>query len=214
MFPYTTSASPPSSYVDASVTQLFYISNKYHDLLHELGFTEAAGNFQVNNNGNGGRGNDEVILNTQDGSGTNNANFATPPDGQQGRMRMYIWNRSTPNRDSSFDAGVIIHEYTHGLSTRLTGGPANSNCLGSLESGGMGEGWGDFMATAIRLKPNDTRGKNYPMGDWINNSPAGIRAYPYSTSLSTNPHVYTDANGMSSVHAIGTIWATMLYEGT
>lgn len=55
---------------------------------------------------------------------------------------------------------------------------------------------------------------SYPMGAWINNSPAGIRAYPYSTSLSTNPHVYTDANGMTSVHAIGTIWASMLYEGT
>ncbi|KAM0704098.1 hypothetical protein Q7P35_008330 [Cladosporium inversicolor] len=212
VFPYTTSSTPPSSYVDASITQLFYTSNTYHDLLHTLGFNEAAGNFEVNNNGAGGRGADDVILNTQDGSGTNNANFATPPDGQQPRMRMYIWNRSTPNRDSSFEAGVVIHEYTHGLSTRLTGGPANSNCLGALESGGMGEGWGDFMATAIRLKSGDTRSKNYPMGAWINNSPAGIRAYPYSTSLSTNPHTYTDANGMTSVHAIGTIWATMLYE--
>ena len=113
-FPYTTSSTPPSSYVDASITQLFYTSNTYHDLLHTLGFNEAAGNFEVNNNGAGGRGADDVILNTQDGSGTNNANFATPPDGQQPRMRMYIWNRSTPNRDSSFEAGVVIHEYTHG----------------------------------------------------------------------------------------------------
>jgi extracellular elastinolytic metalloproteinase len=157
-------------------------------------------------------GNDFVILNTQDGSGTNNANFATPPDGQNGRMRMYIWNKSTPNRDSSFEAGVVIHEYTHGLSTRLTGGPANSNCLNALESGGMGEGWGDFMATAIRLKPSDTRTKSYPMGAWVNNSPAGIRKYPYSTSLTTNPHVYTDVNALTAVHAIGTVWATMLYE--
>lgn len=114
VFPYTTSSTPPSSYVDASITQLFYTSNTYHDLLHTLGFNEAAGNFEVNNNGAGGRGADDVILNTQDGSGTNNANFATPPDGQQPRMRMYIWNRSTPNRDSSFEAGVVIHEYTHG----------------------------------------------------------------------------------------------------
>jgi extracellular elastinolytic metalloproteinase len=55
---------------------------------------------------------DQVILNTQDGSGTNNANFATPPDGQLPRMRMYIWTKSTPYRDSSFEAGVVIHEYT------------------------------------------------------------------------------------------------------
>lgn len=38
------------------------------------------------------------------------------------------------------DAGIIIHEYTHGVSTRLTGGPANSGCLGWGEPGGLGEG--------------------------------------------------------------------------
>ena len=105
---------PPSSYRDASVTQLFYTANMYHDLLYELGFNEAAGNFEVNNNGKGGKANDFVILNAQDGAGTNNADFSTPPDGQMGRMRMYIWTYSTPNRDCAFEAGVIIHEYTHG----------------------------------------------------------------------------------------------------
>jgi len=104
----------PSDYVAASVTQLFYTANKYHDLLYALGFTEKAGNFEVNNNGQGGKGADMVILNAQDGSGTNNANFATPPDGQSGRMRMYLWTATTPKRDCSFEAGVIIHEYTHG----------------------------------------------------------------------------------------------------
>lgn len=153
-----------------------------------------------------------VILNAQDGSGTNNANFATPPDGQPGRMRMYIWTYSTPRRDCSFEAGVVIHEYTHGVSNRLTGGPANSNCLNALESGGMGEGWGDFMATAIRLKASDTRATDYPMGAWVYNNVKGIRAYPYSTSLTTNPHTYTDVNSLSAVHPIGTVWATMLYE--
>ena len=38
VFPYTTTSTPPSSYVDASVTQLFYTSNMYHDLLHTLEF--------------------------------------------------------------------------------------------------------------------------------------------------------------------------------
>ncbi|EAT82089.2 hypothetical protein SNOG_10695 [Parastagonospora nodorum SN15] len=211
-YPYTLQMSPPSTYVDASVTQLFYTANVYHDLLHSLGFNERAGNFEVNNNGAGGSGNDMVILNTHDGSDTNNANFATPPDGQPGRMRMFLWDLSTPNRDSSFEAGVVIHEYTHGLSNRLTGGPANSNCLNALESGGMGEGWGDFMATAIRLKAGDTRAKDYTMGSWIANDPKGIRTYPYSTSLTTNPHKYTDVNNLRGVHPIGTVWATMLYE--
>ena len=62
----------------------------------------------------GGSGSDSVILNTQDGSGMNNANFATPADGKQPRMRMYLFNSAPILRDSSFDAGVVIHEYTHG----------------------------------------------------------------------------------------------------
>ncbi|KZM24704.1 low affinity high capacity ammonium permease [Ascochyta rabiei] len=211
-YPYTSSMTPPSTYVNASITQLFYTVNTYHDLLYTLGFTEQAGNFEVNNNGQGGAGNDFAILNAQDGSGTNNANFATPPDGQPGRMRMYLWTSSTPQRDCTFEAGVVIHEYTHGLSTRLTGGPANSNCLNALEAGGMGEGWGDFMATAIRLKPADTRAKNYPMGAWVYNDPVGIRSYLYSTSLTTNPLTYTSLNELNEVHAIGEAWANVLYE--
>ncbi|KAK8084261.1 fungalysin metallopeptidase [Apiospora hydei] len=211
-YPYDTKMTPPSTYRDAAVTQLFYTANTYHDLLYTLGFTEAAGNFQVSNNGKGGKGSDFAILNAQDGSGTNNANFATPPDGQPGRMRMFLWTRSTPQRDGAFEAGVVIHEYTHGLSNRLTGGPANSNCLNSLEAGGMGEGWGDFMATAIRLKPSDTRKTDYPMGVWVYNDPAGIRSVLYSTSLTVNPNTYTTLNTLNEVHDIGETWATMLYE--
>ncbi|KAG4438422.1 hypothetical protein IFR05_006075 [Cadophora sp. M221] len=205
-------ATDPKTYANASVTQLFYTSNMYHDLLYTLGFNEAAGNFETNNNGQGGVGNDAVILNAQDASATNNAQFGTPPDGQPGRMYMYLWTTSTPRRDCSFDAGVVIHEYTHGLSNRLTGGPANTACLTTTEAGGMGEGWSDFMAIAIHVKTADTRAKNYPMGDWIYNNPAGIRNYLYSTSLTTNPYTYRSINSMTAVHAIGTVWATILYE--
>lgn len=201
-----------SKYSNASVTQLFYTSNLYHDLLYKLGFNEEAGNFQINNNGKGGVGNDFVYLNAQDGSAFNNANFATPPDGQTARMRMYMWNKTQPFRDCSFEAGVVIHEYTHGLSNRLTGGPANSNCLNQLESGGMGEGWSDFYATAIRLKKGDTRETDYAMGSWVNGNAAGIRNYLYSTNMETNPQVYTDVEQYTKVHPIGNIWASMLYE--
>jgi extracellular elastinolytic metalloproteinase len=205
----------PKSYANASTTQLFYTANMYHDLLYVLGFTEEAGNFEVNTNGQGGRGNDAVTLNTQDGSGINNANFATPIDGQVPRMRMYIWNYTRPAspwRDSSFDAGVVIHEYTHGVSNRLTGGALNSGCLSTTEAGGMGEGWGDFMAIAIHMKTTDTRRTDYPMGDWVRGRPSGIRTYPYSTKQSVNPMIYSTANNSTLVHFIGSIWATMLYE--
>ncbi|RYP03110.1 hypothetical protein DL764_005371 [Monosporascus ibericus] len=211
-YPYDISMSTPSSYIDASVAQLYYTANLYHDLLYDLGFTEEAGNFQQNNNAKGGQGNDGIILNAQDGSGTNNANFATPADGRNGRMRMYIWTRTSPRRDCSFEAGVVLHEYTHGLSNRLTGGPRNSGCLSGGEAGGMGEGWSDFYPTATRLKPGDTRDTEYPLGAWVSGNPAGIREYVYSTNMDTNPHTYKSVDTRPSVHATGNVWATMLYE--
>ncbi|KAL3443255.1 extracellular metallo proteinase mep [Aspergillus insuetus] len=211
-YPYKPTNPIPLKYANASVTQLFYTTNHYHDLLYHLGFTEKAGNFETNNNGQGGLGNDMVILNAQDGSGFNNANFATPPDGLPPRMRMYIWTQSVPFRDCAFDASVIIHEYTHGLSTRLTGGPLNSGCLSTTEAGGMGEGWSDFFAVASYVKSGDTRENDAVVGAWIYDDEGGIRKYPYSTSLLRNPYTYATINIYDEVHDIGEIWATMLFE--
>jgi extracellular elastinolytic metalloproteinase len=68
-YPYSLEESDWKSYINASITQLFYTANTYHDLLYKLGFTEAAGNFETNNHGQGGVGNDFVYLNAQDGAG-------------------------------------------------------------------------------------------------------------------------------------------------
>ncbi|CEG77888.1 Putative Extracellular elastinolytic metalloproteinase [Rhizopus microsporus] len=157
--------------------------------------------------------NDAVIANAQDGSGRNNANFATPPDGKHGKMRMYIWDQTSPMRDGDFESGIIIHEYTHGVSIRLTGGPANSNCLNWNEAGGMGEGWGDFIATVIRMKKEYTRDIDFSMGNYANGG-EGIRKYKYSTSMKTNPSTYKimDRFDYWGVHAKGEVWAEMLYE--
>ena len=80
-----------------AVQNLFYLSNVMHDLLYGYGFNEANGNFQVNNFGKGGSGNDPVLAEAQDGSGTDNANFATPNDGQSPRMQMYLWTGAAPS---------------------------------------------------------------------------------------------------------------------
>ncbi|KAI0085233.1 extracellular elastinolytic metallo proteinase [Irpex rosettiformis] len=197
-------------WIDVAVTQLFYTSNMVHDLYYRYGFDEVSGNFQQHNFGRGGRENDAVIANAQDGSGFNNANFMTPPDGQNGRCRMYIWNTAIPYRDGDLEAGIVIHELSHGLSTRLTGGPANSGCLGWGESGGMGEGWGDFLATTIRSTKNYS---DYPMGAWAANREGGIRNYPYSLNETVNPSTYKtlDKPGYWGVHAIGEVWAQILW---
>ena len=110
----------------------------------------------------------------------------TPPDGQNGRMRMYLWNTALPYRDGDLEAGIVIHELSHGLSTRLTGGPENSGCLGWGESGGMGEGWGDFLATTIR---SNSKYSDYAMGAWAANEDKGIRNYIYSMVCLQNFHL-------------------------
>lgn len=61
----------------------------------------------------------------------------------------------------------------------MTGGPANSGCLGWGEAGGMGEGWGDFFATILRMKPEFNSTKDFGMGNWANGD-NGIRKYPVS----------------------------------
>lgn len=76
---------------EVAVQNLFYLNNLIHDELYRHGFTEAVGNFQENNFGNGGKGRDSVEAEAQDGGGLDNANFATPPDGSNPRMQMFLW---------------------------------------------------------------------------------------------------------------------------
>jgi hypothetical protein len=81
-----------STYIDAAVTNLFYMCNAVHDIYYLYGFDEASGNFQNSNFGNGGLGNDAIRADAQDNGGVNNANFSSPPDGTSGAMQMYLWN--------------------------------------------------------------------------------------------------------------------------
>ena len=76
---------------EVAVQNLFYLNNRVHDILYSHGFTEAAGNFQERNFSDLGLGSDSVNAEAQDGRGENNANFATPADGSNPRMQMYLF---------------------------------------------------------------------------------------------------------------------------
>lgn len=351
----------PGAYKSAATTNLFYANNRIHDIMWHYGFDEGNGNFQETNyEGNPGGG-DYVRAEAQDGGGSNNANFATPPDGLNGRMQMYLWTGQssgdlltiaaphplagaypagtasfgpsltpTPvsgdlalaydgvadsldvcdsiinpgelvgkiavvmrggcnfvdkveacqnagaiavivvnnlgagiamggsnpsitipsimvatwdgqdiidalvlgdsihgslalplgfgqDRDGDLDNGIIIHEYAHGISNRMTGGPNASGCLGNEEQ--MGEGWSDFygimmtMDTAFGINP-----ARRPMGTYaVFESPTtggGIRPVPYDTNMVTNSYTYADRanNNISVPHGVGFIWCTMLWD--
>jgi extracellular elastinolytic metalloproteinase len=193
------SQNPPTSCEnqELSVANLFYQNNVIHDKLYSHGFDEAAGNFQVNNFGNGGAGNDRVRAEAQDGGGTNNANFATPADGSSPRMQMYLWNNASAPigaaRDSALDADVIYHEYGHGLTWRMIG-----SMFAGL-AGSIGEGMSDTVA--IFMTANDR------IGEYVKNNTAGIRRYPYTNY----PLTYGSANS-TSVHANGEIYAGTMWK--
>jgi hypothetical protein len=348
---------PPSGYRDASITQLFYLSNVLHDLFFRYGFDAPAGNFQQTNYGAGGLGGDAVQADAQDAANLNNASFATPPDGQAPRLQVYLWNRasgpsvrvtapdwlagpypagtaefgpavdgsglagnvvlaldaadangpstsdacsplsnglaiagnlalidrgdclfvdkvrnaqdalaagviivnnagedlvtmagSDPTitipalflgqtdgntlraqlasgvqatlidlqlRDAALDTGVVAHEYTHGVSTRLTGGPSTVSCLTAAQPNGMGEGWSDFFALALTARaadlPADVRGfANYLVAE--PRSGPGIRNFRYSTSQAVNPLSYADIATLNQPHGVGEVWATALWD--
>jgi uncharacterized repeat protein (TIGR01451 family) len=220
------------------VTHLFYLANWYHDQLAGYGFDEAAGNFQTTNFSGMGTGGDPVLAEAQDGGSTNNANFATAPDGNPGRMQMYLFDFPTPLRDGALDATIVLHEMTHGLSNRLIG---NANGLIWDEGGGMGEGWSDFYALSLthnsNAYPPDAEYPagayaTYQLGGLTDNYLYGIRRFPYSTDNTVNPLTWADVddvtynesggiassplgfgfNGALEVHNVGEIWALSLWE--
>lgn len=200
-------------YKDASVTNLFYWSNIIHDIWFNYGFDEASGNFQSENYTTNGLGGDYVRAEGQDGAGTCNANFTTPPDGNLPRMQMFLCN----GQDGDMDNGVIAHEYAHGVSNRLTGGPAAAGCLSNQEQ--MGEGWSDWMALIMTIEASDMSADPRPIGTYLFNQPTtgnGIRLYPYSTDMAVNPmtYGYVDDSNVSVPHGVGSVWCTMLWDLT
>lgn len=198
-FPYNPApggTDPPTNtdYRNGEIAHMFFWSNRFHDRTYELGFTEAARNFQQDNfgrNPGGGTvnaiaGNDRVLAQGQDFSGTNNANFLTPADGTSGRMQMFIFTGPTPRRTSALDQDVLIHELTHGLSNRLH---SNGNGLNNTMSGGMGEGWSDFYARVFVSTADENVNGIYAAGGYstlqivagfTDNYYYGIRRFPYA----------------------------------
>src|SRR4029079_12647235 len=151
-----------------------------------------------------------VRAEAQDGSGTNNANFATPPEGSRPRMQQFLFTQGTTSladdRDSSQDGDVILHEYGHGVSNRLVGGPTNTSCLGGTQAGAMGEGWSDYWAITFY---NDGR-----VGEYVtNNNTNGIRRAAYSVPANPVHDSYADLGvGGFDVHRDGEVWAATLWD--
>jgi len=202
-FPFSTAVDPRTQQA-AVVTNLFYFNNVMHDFSYGLGFTETAGNFQTNNFGRGGVGNDSVIAEAQDGSGFNNANFRTLPDGIRSRMQQYLFQTASPVRDSSVDSDVVFHEYGHGISNRLIGN--GGSALAGIQSGALGEGWSDYWALTLN--------NNGVMAEYSTRNPIkGIRRAAYTVPADTVHDSYADLlSDDKRPHPDGEVWAATLWD--
>ncbi len=122
-------------------------------------------------------------------------------------------NPGPTGRSSDLDNGVIVHEYTHGISIRLTGGANNSGCLSNFEQ--AGEGWSDWYGLVMTTTPDMTAEQVRGIGTYAFGQPTdggGIRTYPYTRDMDINPHTYSDINNESVPHGVGSVWCAMIWD--
>jgi hypothetical protein len=213
-----------TTYTNASVVNAYYWVNMLHDVFYVYGFDEASGNFQNRNYTGLGTGGDALNVMVQyipeDSDGNDvygYSAFATPVEGSAPTMYLGIFSWTSPLRDSTLDNEVIAHEYGHGLSNRLVGGPANSNALNAYASRGMGEGWSDFWSLMFTQQSGDSKSDNYPVGTYLegeaSGSGGGIRTYPYSYDMNVDPVTYGYYNQSGvDYYKVGEIWTSTLWD--
>ena len=121
----------------------------------------------------------------------------------------------SPERDAALDNGIIAHEYAHGVTSRLTGGPVNPNCLSIVnrQSVGLSEGWSDFFGLVFTQEPGDVRQTQRSVGAYVlgDITGPGIRSLPYAADLSINPLTFNDLLNVSDSHQIGEVWCLALW---
>lgn len=124
--------------------------------------------------------------------------------------------------DGDLDAGIVFHEFGHGVSNRFTGGPSQAGCLQNVEQGG--EGWSDYIGLMLTTNwatanvNSGTTGRG--IGTYASGQPTtgqGIRNFRYSTDIAANPLTYANmgtGNIGVQVHNIGEIWCSAIWEMT
>lgn len=179
----------------------FYLVNGIHDDAYEHGFTEADGNFQRRNHGRGGFPSDHVVVTCLPTAIQGTATMQTPADGRSPLMRLGLVTDT--DRHTAIDSSVVYHEYTHGITNRLVGGPRDSTALLAPQSRGMGEGWSDYVACTIN--------ESDIVGAWVVDRPGGIRKYRYDESFPDGFDT-VGSDRYTGPHALGEIWCATLLQ--
>ena len=128
---------------------------------------------------------------------------------QWGQDNSYSWDKHDVIRlgkggvDDAEDAEVIVHEYGHAVHD------AQGVDLQGVEAGGIGEGWGDYLAVTVSnyLAPTP----DAPcVADW--DSVSYTVATPHCLRrIDTKAH-YPESLSATSVHRNGLIWSAALWD--
>ena len=204
----------PSANEDAANTNMFYWANIVHDIYYRYGFDEAAGNFQATNFTGQGTGGDALIVDILDPTGglPGSPNIIVPADGSSPRITLGPNTGPDPDTMGSLSNEIFVHEYGHGVTKRLIGGPSNVSVLTNSQGAGMGEGWSDWQALMLHQKATDTPTTEEVNGDYFLQNPAGVRRFPYTTDMTVNALTYESYNASSQMHDAGEIWASVLWD--
>ena len=180
---------------DSAVVNLFYHHNRIHDEFYKFGFTETGGNFQLNNFDKGGHARRPGFGSAQSGAiGGGEPDQPRPrqrqlpdprPTASRAWTAMFLWEPiddafEGPYRDGDFDATIIQHEYSHGLSNRYVGG-GGLGSLGSVQAGSMGEGWGDWYAMNDLFAPGSDPASP-STAPYVGTPARGIRNWNYAST--------------------------------
>ncbi|HVY48210.1 MAG TPA: M36 family metallopeptidase, partial [Minicystis sp.] len=146
---------------------------------------------------------------------------------QNGPVTAHLSRQLGVTLDGTIDNSVIAHEWGHFLHLRQV-------ACGSSQCQAESEGWGDFDALMMMVRPSDDLHGTYALAVYATgafpNDPGyfGIRRYPYSVDFTKNASTFgliadnamlpagvpAAPNGTpnSEPHAAGEEWAAMLFE--
>lgn len=181
----------------------FATINLLHDWFWEAGFREEDGAAQQSNFGRGGVEGDPVFVEIMHNE--HNPNYiagcdCNAVDGEPPVLLFWNWFNELlwPDRHCALDTSIVVHEYTHIVTTRLVGAPVNADGSKNLQGRGLSEGLSDFFALLWDARPSDDPAHAHTIGAWpalhfigngefVDNYWFGVRTYPYSTDLSISP---------------------------
>ena len=133
-------------------------------------------------------------------------------------MQMYIVDeRHAQPRRRLRRRASIAHEYGHGISNRLTGGPSSASAASATREQ-MGEGWSDYFGLMLTMKAerhaDHAAAASARTSSTRRRRGVGIRPAPYSPASRSTTTPTSGPRTAAVPHGVGFVWATILWEAT